>query len=120
MVKTDQRLVHRRQQLAVLQRQRPTIALRRQMLAQRFEMRLKVPGQDSKIHYVDFSAMSLWSREDVTPGSYDTGFALITPSPEIRDMIDALHHYFSFRPGALGPFVPPSGASTDKGCCQGV
>lgn len=90
------------------------------MLAQRFEMRLKVPGQDSKIHYVDFSVMSLWSREDVTPGSYDTGFALITPSPEIRDMIDALHHYFSFRPGALGPFVPPSGASTDKGCCQGV
>ncbi len=73
------------------------------MLAQRFEMRLKVPGQDSKIHYVDFSAMSLWSREDVTPGSYDTGFALITPSPEIRDMIDALHHYFSFRPGAWGP-----------------
>src|SRR3546814_1966189 len=44
------------------------------MLGVRFEMRLKIPGQSGQLRQVDFSAFSLWSSEDVTPGSYDTGF----------------------------------------------
>ena len=68
------------------------------MLGVRFEMRLKIPGQTGQLRHVDFSAFSLWSSEDVTPGSYDTGFSLIDPPGEIREMIAALHHYFSFQP----------------------
>ncbi len=90
------------------------------MLAQQFEMRLKIPGQNGRVCHVDFSAMSLWSREDVTPGSYDTGFALLEPSLEIREMIDALHHYFSFRPSPHSPLAPPPSTPTDTGCCQGA
>ena len=44
------------------------------MMLVRFEMRLKIPGQTGQLRHVDFSAFSLWSSEDVTPGSYDTGF----------------------------------------------
>lgn len=68
------------------------------MLDARFEMRLKIPGQNGLMRFIDFSATCLWSREDVTPGSFDSGFALLSPSSEIREMIAALQHYFSFRP----------------------
>lgn len=68
------------------------------MLDACFEMRLKIPGQDGQMRHIDFSARCLWSREDVTPGSFDSGFVLLNPSSEIRDMIAALNHYFSFRP----------------------
>ena len=61
------------------------------MLGVRFEMRLKIPGQTGQLRHVDFSAFSLWSSEDVTPGSY-TG-SLIDPPGEIREMIAALHHF---------------------------
>lgn len=63
-----------------------------------FEMRLKIPGQHGQLRYIDFSATCRWSREDVTPGSFDSGFILNAPPTDIRHMIDALHHYFSFRP----------------------
>lgn len=68
------------------------------MVQARFEMRLKIPGQNGQLRFIDFSATCLWSCEDVTPGSFDSGFALTDPPHEIRDMIDALHRYFSFRP----------------------
>ena len=85
------------------------------MLDACFEMRLKIPGQDGQIRCIDFSATCLWTREDVTPGSFDSGFALLNPSSEIRDMITALHHYFSFRPtvqAAAGRLVHPGPLSS--------
>ncbi|MCG6540543.1 PilZ domain-containing protein [Pseudomonas sp. KSR10] len=91
-----------------------------------FEMRLKIPGQHGQLRYIDFSAICRWSREDVTPGSFDSGFVLITPPSEIRHMIDALHHYFSFRPMLSIPparlplsDVPPSRA-IDQDHCHGI
>ncbi len=94
------------------------------MLGVRFEMRLKIPGKAGQLRHVDFSALSLWSHEDVTPGSYDTGFSLIEPPIEIRDMILALHHYFSFQPMPHVPMAhhpsPSSNRFTDKDCCHGV
>lgn len=93
------------------------------MLQERFDMRLKIPGQVGQLRFVDFSAISLWSREDVTPGSYDTGFELITPPAEIMEMIAALHHYFSFQPSPHAPLTqpPPFAAdrSPDHDCCCG-
>ena len=62
-----------------------------------FDMRLKIPGHDAP-HCIDFSATCQWSREDITPGSYDSGFALVAPPGDYVEMVDALRHYFSFRP----------------------
>lgn len=92
----------------------------------RFDMRLKIPGQHGQLRYIDFSAICRWSREDVTPGSFDSGFVLISPPSEIRDMIDALHHYFSFRPTLHFPPARLVGAdatsskATDQDRCHGT
>ncbi len=84
----------------------------------RFEMRLKVPTQDGQVRHIDLSATCQWSQEDVTPGSYDSGFQLIDPPAEILEMVDALRQYFSFQPhvselrasenGASEPLAGPS------------
>lgn len=69
------------------------------LVGARFDMRLKIPGHDAP-HFVDFSAACQWCREDVTPGCYDSGFALVAPPADYVEMVDALRHYFSFRPMA--------------------
>ena len=63
----------------------------------RFDMRLKIPGHDGQLHLVDFYATCQWSREDLTPGHFDSGFALVTAPAEYVQMVAALRHYFSFR-----------------------
>ena len=65
------------------------------LVGARFDMRLKIPGQHGQ-HFVDFSATCQWSREDVTQGSYNSGFALVAPPAEYVEMVDALRYYFSF------------------------
>ncbi|ERI53677.1 PilZ domain-containing protein [Pseudomonas sp. NPDC077186] len=65
------------------------------LVGARFDMRLKIPGQHGQ-HFVDFSATCQWCREDVTPGSYDSGFALVAPPADYVEMVDALRYYFSF------------------------
>ena len=62
----------------------------------RFDMRLKIPGHDA-LHFIDFSATCQWSCEDVNPGCYDSGFALVAPPADYAEMVNALRHYFSFR-----------------------
>ncbi|HEY1026579.1 MAG TPA: PilZ domain-containing protein [Pseudomonas sp.] len=65
------------------------------LVGARFDMRLKIPGQQG-MHFIDFSGNCQWCREDVTPGSYDSGFALVAPPADYVEMIDALRYYFSF------------------------
>ncbi|MBC9251772.1 pilus assembly protein PilZ [Pseudomonas alcaligenes] len=68
------------------------------LVSARFDMRLKIPGRDGHIRHIDFYATCQWSREDVTPGTFDSGFALVAPPAEYVEMVDALRHYFSFHP----------------------
>lgn len=63
-----------------------------------FDMRIKIPGCDGHQQYIDFSATCKWSREDVTPGGYDSGFCLVSAPAEYTEMVEALRHYFSFNP----------------------
>ncbi|SEJ26896.1 PilZ domain-containing protein [Azotobacter beijerinckii] len=65
-----------------------------------FDMRLKIPGRDGQPHHIDFSATCRWTREDVTPGSFDSGFALIDPPAEYLGLVEVLRHYFTFHPNA--------------------
>ena len=66
------------------------------LVGSRFDLRLKIPGQDGKLHFIDFHADCQWCREDVTPGTFDTGFALVAPPADYVQMVDALRHYFTF------------------------
>lgn len=67
------------------------------LVGSRFEMRLKIPASDG-IRFIDFAATCQWCREDVTPGGYDSGFALVAPPAEFVELLDALRFYFSFNP----------------------
>jgi len=67
------------------------------LVGARFEMRLKIPGQNAP-RVIDFSATCQWCHEDVTPGSFDSGFALVAPPAEFVEMVEALRQYFSFYP----------------------
>ncbi|MBS7661779.1 PilZ domain-containing protein [Pseudomonas lalucatii] len=66
------------------------------LVGARFDLRLKIPGVEGA-RCVDFSATCQWCREDVTPGYFDSGFALVAPPAEYVEMVDALRRYFSFR-----------------------
>jgi len=61
-----------------------------------FDMRIKVPLDEGVVEFVDFSATCQWSRRDISPDSYDSGFALVAPPARYLDMMDALRQYFSF------------------------
>lgn len=63
-----------------------------------FDFRLKIPGHDGQVRTIDFAATCRWSREDITPGTYDSGFCLAEPPAEYVEMVDALRRYFSFYP----------------------
>ena len=63
----------------------------------RFDMRLKIPGQDGKLQHIDFRGTCQWCHEDVTPGSFDSGFSLVAPPAEYVELVEALRRYFSFR-----------------------
>lgn len=63
-----------------------------------FQLRLKVPGQDGKLLFVDLEADCLWCREDATPGYFDSGFVLHEAPGDYVQLIRALSRYFSFRP----------------------
>lgn len=79
-----------------------------------FSMRLKIPGKDGRLHYIDFDARCQWSREDVTPGSFDSGFSMVTTPDEIVDMCAALQQYFSFHPLGNGASLQRSETSAER------
>ncbi len=56
-----------------------------------FDLRLKIPGCDGFRH-IDFTATCLWCQEDVTPGSFDSGFTLQSPPQDYLEMVDALRY----------------------------
>ena len=68
------------------------------LVGARFEMCMKVPGGEGAEHVIEFHAECVWSREDVTPGTFDSGFALVAPPADYMQTLDALRDYFSFAP----------------------
>lgn len=67
------------------------------LLNARFEMRLKIPGRDGHLRFIDFHATCQWCREDTVSGSFESGFALVAPPADYVEMVEALRYYFSFR-----------------------
>jgi len=68
------------------------------MIGADFELCLKIPGPDGEFQAVSLTATCLWSREDVNPQHYDSGFRVRQACAEYTQLISALLHYFSFDP----------------------
>jgi len=62
-----------------------------------FGMRIKIPTALKGKRKIDFDALSHWSKPDVTPGYFDTGFSFTEPPTELTELIEALTEYFSFK-----------------------
>jgi hypothetical protein len=63
-----------------------------------FELRLKIPGPEGTFQAIDLTATCLWSREDINPQHYDSGFSVRQAPEEYAQLINVLTHYFSFDP----------------------
>lgn len=63
-----------------------------------FELCLKIPVAKGEFQAIDLTATCLWSREDVNPQHYDSGFAVHQAPEEYGQLINALVQYFSFDP----------------------
>ncbi|MBC3256380.1 PilZ domain-containing protein [Pseudomonas paralactis] len=61
-----------------------------------FELCLKIPAAQGEFYMIDLTATCLWSREDVNPQHYDSGFRVQQPPEEYGQLISALLQYFSF------------------------
>lgn len=68
------------------------------LIGAEFDLRVKVPGGDGQVQFIDFSACCLWCHEDLTPHHYDSGFSLLRAGAEFAELEQALRHYFSFHP----------------------
>lgn len=63
-----------------------------------FDMRIKLPSNDGQGQAIDFTAVCKWSKEDVTPGHFDSGFSLVKAPLEYLELVETLRIYFSFYP----------------------
>ncbi|WPN97237.1 PilZ domain-containing protein [Pseudomonas sp. MUP55] len=68
------------------------------MIGAEFELCLKIPGPHGEFQAVELTATCLWSREDVNPQHYDSGFRVLKACDGYTQLISALLHYFSFDP----------------------
>ncbi|RML94403.1 hypothetical protein ALQ87_02279 [Pseudomonas savastanoi pv. glycinea] len=67
------------------------------LVGARFDLCLKMPNGNIG-QSIDLSAKCLWSHEDETPGSYDSGFELSQVSTEYLAFVQLLREYFCFYP----------------------
>jgi len=62
-----------------------------------FNFRMMLPKEIIGKETLEFNATSLWSRKDINPDFYDTGFSLNDLSEEDRLIVDQLIHHFGFQ-----------------------
>ncbi len=61
-----------------------------------YQLRMLLPDDLLGRKHLDFDARSLWSRADVNPDFYDTGFKLHGISPDDQDIVEFLISNFGF------------------------
>lgn len=62
-----------------------------------YQLRLKLPGCNGNLCMVEFVAHCHWSREEATPGYYDSGFSVAEAPAEFVQLEGLLRNYFTFR-----------------------
>lgn len=61
-----------------------------------FELQLKIPTASGGPQLLNLTANCMWSREDETPGNYDSGFELTQSCAVYAELVGALRSYFTF------------------------
>ena len=63
---------------------------------QRFHLKMEIPMDGETVKTIELDAQSLWSKKDINPHFYDTGFKLIDPSGEAIKAITRLIEELAF------------------------
>ena len=61
-----------------------------------FNMRIALPEAWINQHYIDFDARCQWCRPDIDGECFDSGYIITQSSIHYDELIEGLHHYFSF------------------------
>jgi hypothetical protein len=64
---------------------------------QNLRIRLELSEEVSQKPYMEFTAISRWSDQDVIPNMFNTGFEILGLSPEDADIINQIVKEFGFR-----------------------
>ena len=62
-----------------------------------YQLRMELPDDTFAADHMDFLARSVWSKPDIDPEFYNTGFQLIDPTPEQIQIIEQIIAKFGFR-----------------------
>ena len=62
-----------------------------------YELKMDLPSEIGDNKHLIFHADSLWSRKDVNPDFWDTGFKFLDLSAENQDLISNLISFFGFQ-----------------------
>ncbi|WP_163832729.1 PilZ domain-containing protein [Spartinivicinus ruber] len=64
------------------------------MTSAEYQLLIKLPDNAGKI---DFIAVCLWCKPDIDQRYFDSGFEIIHTHCGIKDIVESLQHYFSFK-----------------------
>lgn len=62
-----------------------------------FQLKLELTADIAEASYLEFTAHSLWCREDVNPRFYNTGFDFVSITPEGVEVIQRIVDAYGFR-----------------------
>ena len=62
-----------------------------------FRLRMDLPEELSEKAFIDFEAQSVWSKKDLDPNFWDTGFHLTNIAPENVNLIERMIAEYGFR-----------------------
>jgi len=55
-----------------------------------YEFSMEIPHPEKQITTLQFDAKSLWTKPDINPYFYNSGFCLVDPNPDTVSSIEAL------------------------------
>jgi hypothetical protein len=68
---------------------------------QTFRLRMELTDEVAEKPFLEFSARSKWSKPDVTPSMYNTGFEILGLAPEDIKIVHRIIEEFGFRDNTL-------------------
>jgi len=60
-------------------------------------LRMMLPELVEGSRYIDFNGRAVWTKNDINPDFYDTGFELVDPSQEFLAVLEGLLEELAFK-----------------------
>lgn len=68
-----------------------------QDVGREYQLRMMLPELVEGSRYIDFNGRAVWTKNDINPDFYDTGFELVEPSQEFMAVLESLLEELAFK-----------------------